>query len=240
MSFYRVFSLMSIVIATLTLFGAMDARAEEKAASTAVLETDEARQSYAIGIAFGEQLSQSIKQTGLKVDTASLFAAVDDVMNDRTPAMDEEGIKTAMEQLRTKMMEEMNSRGAKNLEVAKEFLANNAKVDGVVQLESGLQYKVITAGDGEKPGATDKVRVHYRGTLLDGTEFDSSYARNNPAEFQVNQVIPGWQEALQLMPVGAKYQLFIPPDLAYGEQGNQRIPGNSLLLFDVELLAIVK
>ena len=115
----------------------------------------------------------------------------------------------------------------------------NAAAEGVVSLESGLQYKVITMGDGPKPTSTDTVEVHYRGTLLDGTEFDSSYARNSTVSFVLNQVIPGWTEGLQLMPTGSKWQLFIPPDLAYGERGAGRDIGPySTLIFEVELISI--
>jgi FKBP-type peptidyl-prolyl cis-trans isomerase len=238
--------LATVVISALTLV-AFNLHAEDAAApaadtavaaeaSTAVLDNETARASYAVGLQMGE----SLKRSGLALDTAALFAAIEDTLKGRTPALTPEEIKTAMEALQQQMMKEMESKGQKNLDVANEFLAKNSKEEGVVQLESGLQYKVVKPGEGEKPKAESKVRVHYRGTLLDGTQFDSSYDRGEPAEFKVNQVIPGWTEALQLMQVGAQYKLFIPPNLAYGAQGNQRIPGNSLLLFDVELIAIVE
>lgn len=204
-------------------------------ASQAVLENDDARASYAIGL----QLGESLKRSGLQVDTPALFTAIEDSLKGRTPALNEEQMMTAMKSLQERMMQKLQSQSDDNLKKAEEFLAKNATEPGVVKTDSGLQYVIVTPGDGEKPTGASKVRVHYKGTLLDGTEFDSSYKRNEPAEFQVNQVIKGWTEALQLMPVGAKYKLFIPPALGYGAQGNQRIPGNSLLLFEVELLEIL-
>lgn len=128
----------------------------------------------------------------------------------------------------------------KNIKEGEQFLAKNKKQKGVMTTASGLQYKVITAGTGEKPTATDRVKVHYRGTLLDGTEFDSSYKRNEPTTFGVGQVIKGWTEALQLMPVGSKWELYIPQDLAYGSHATGNIPAYSTLVFEVELLEIVK
>ena len=127
-----------------------------------------------------------------------------------------------------------------NLAKGKEFLAKNKTKDGVVETASGLQYKVITLGTGKKPLKTDKVKVHYKGTLLDGTEFDSSYKAGKPVEFPLNGVIPGWTEGLQLMPVGSKYEFYIPAALAYGERAPQTIGPNQTLIFEVELLEIVK
>ncbi len=125
-----------------------------------------------------------------------------------------------------------------NSKIGEEYLQKNKGKEGIKVTKSGLQYKVLKEGAGIIPKATDVVKVHYRGTLIDGTEFDSSYKRNQPAEFQLNQVIPGWTEGLQLMKVGSKYQLTIPSNLAYGERGNQGIPGNSVLIFEVELLDV--
>jgi len=128
----------------------------------------------------------------------------------------------------------------KNLKEGEAFLVENAKKEGVVTLESGLQYQVITPGTGNAPKATDKVTTHYRGTLIDGTEFDSSYKRGQPATFPVKGVIAGWTEALQLMKVGAKWQLFIPANLAYGKRGaGGKIGPNATLIFDIELISIV-
>ncbi len=127
-----------------------------------------------------------------------------------------------------------------NIKKGEEFLAANKSKDGVKVTSSGLQYKVITLGTGAKPLATDKVKVHYKGTLLDGTEFDSSYKRGTPAEFPLANVIKGWTEGLQLMPVGSKYEFYIPSELAYGKQGPPSIGPNQALIFEVELLEIVK
>ena len=132
--------------------------------------------------------------------------------------------------------------GKQNLAAGVAFLAENGKKPGVVTTASGLQYQVVTMGKGAKPTPSDNVRVHYTGTLLDGTKFDSSYDRNEPAQFAVGAVVPGWTEALQLMPVGSKYKLWIPAKLGYGEQGTPGgpIPPNATLVFDVELIEIVK
>jgi FKBP-type peptidyl-prolyl cis-trans isomerase FklB len=132
----------------------------------------------------------------------------------------------------------MKVQGEKNKKEGEAFLAENKKKDGVKTLPSGLQYKVLAEGKGKTPKATDTVTVHYRGTLTDGTEFDSSYKRNQPASFPVNGVIKGWTEALQLMKEGSKWQLFIPASLAYGEPGRPGIPPNSVLIFDVELISV--
>ncbi len=129
---------------------------------------------------------------------------------------------------------------AENLKKGEEFLAKNKLKEGVKVTDSGLQYKVITLGTGAKPLKTDKVKVHYKGTLLDGTEFDSSYKRGTPAEFPLNGVIPGWTEGLQLMPVGSKYEFYIPAALAYGDRAPQTIGPNQTLIFEVELLEILK
>jgi len=141
--------------------------------------------------------------------------------------------------LRKKQEETMKAAGDVNKKQGDAFLAANKAKEGVVTLPSGLQYKILTEGKGPKPAATDSVVCNYRGTLIDGTEFDSSYKRGQPATFPVGQVIPGWTEALQLMPVGSKWQLFIPPDLAYGERSPSPVIGvNSTLIFDIELLSI--
>jgi FKBP-type peptidyl-prolyl cis-trans isomerase len=228
--------------ATETAAATEETAAPPAEASTAVLESDEARESYVIGL----QLGESIKKSGLEVDTAALFVAIEDALKGRAPALTQEEMMSTMQALQEKMksqqekmMQEMQSQSEDNLKKAEEFLAKNAGEPNVMKTDSGLQYMVMKQGEGEKPVAASTVRVHYKGTLLDGTEFDSSYKRGEPAEFQVGGVIKGWQEALQLMSVGSQYKLFIPPDLAYGPQPRPGIPGNSLLIFEVELIEIV-
>ncbi len=212
-----------------------------------VLETEKDRFSYIIGI----QVGGSIMQGGLDLNPDVLARGIKDVVEEKELALSEEEMQEAMmalqkkmseaqEEMQREMMDRQREEGGKNLVAAEAFLAENAKEDGVIVRDSGLQYRVLTEGSGDKPTADSQVRVHYKGTLLDGTQFDSSYDRGEPAQFQAGQVIQGWQEALQLMSVGSKWQLFIPPNLAYGENGRPSIPSNSLLIFEVELLEIVE
>ncbi len=237
MNLHQVVPMFVVVVAIMACFGIKFAVAEdaEPEQSTAVLETEEDR----IGYTIGRQLGASVLESQIEMSVAGVLAGVEDVLRNRQSAMTDEQMQQTMMTLQMKMMQEMQSEASDNLEAANAFLEENAEQDGVVTLDSGLQYRIVEAGEGDSPAATDQVSVHYRGTLLSGEQFDSSYDRGQPATFGVNQVIPGWQEALQLMKPGAKWELFIPPDLAYGETGNQRIPGNSLLLFDVELLEVI-
>ena len=157
--------------------------------------------------------------------------------------MSQEEIRATISELQKRVtaerQKELKEKGAKNLEESKKFLAENQKKEGIKTLPSGLQYKVLTEGTGKTPKETDNVTVNYKGTLIDGTEFDSSYKKGQPATFQVNGVIKGWTEALQLMKEGSKWQLFIPPELAYGERGaGPTILPNSTLIFEVELLTV--
>jgi FKBP-type peptidyl-prolyl cis-trans isomerase FklB len=156
--------------------------------------------------------------------------------------MTSEEIRATITSLQQRLMaaqqKGLKEQAAKNLSQSKTFLAENGKKEGIKTLPSGLEYKVVTEGSGKMPKETDTVIVHYKGTLIDGTEFDSSYKRNQPATFQVKGVIKGWTEALQLMKAGSKWQLFIPPDLGYGERGAGPVPPNSALIFEVELLSI--
>jgi FKBP-type peptidyl-prolyl cis-trans isomerase len=149
-------------------------------------------------------------------------------------------VKTAYQQvLMAKRAEAAKQAGVRNMKDGEAYLAENKKKEGVITTASGLQYKVLKAGTGKQPKATDTVKVHYRGTLTDGKEFDSSYKRGEPASFPVGQVVPGWTEALQLMKEGAKWQLTVPASLAYGERGRPGIGPNQVLLFDVELLEVL-
>ena len=190
--------------------------------------------SYALGMSMASNLMNS----GLKqLDVESFVEAFTGIMNNTTPSMSPQEANRVIQDYFSKQQDEMLSN---NLEAGKAFLDENRRKEHVVSLPSGLQYEVLVAGSGVKPKATDKVRCHYHGTLLDGTVFDSSVDRGQPAVFGVNQVIKGWVEALQLMPVGSKWRLYIPSELAYGEQGaGGSIEPNATLIFDVELLEIV-
>lgn len=203
------------------------------------LETLEQKASYSFGVDFAKRL----KQQGIDLDISALNRGIKDQTSGNTLAL-EAGEMTQVkaeytEQLRAKLVQEQQQLAAKNLEAGKQFLAENAKKEGVVTTASGLQYKVISSGDGKMPKAEDTVTTHYRGTLIDGREFDSSYSRGQPASFPVKGVIKGWTEALQLMKVGDKWELYIPSELAYGEaQRSELIQPNSTLVFELELLGI--
>lgn len=202
------------------------------------LETVDQKASYAIGLQIGEQL----KESGLKsLDLDALKSAMADVLAGIPPILPLQELHDALRQIHEKTMQERAKEAEKIAKIGKDFLAENSKKAGVKSTESGLQYEILTQGHGEIPKATDKVKVHYTGKLIDGTVFDSSVERGQPAEFPVNGVIRGWVEALQIMPVGSKWRLYIPQELAYGEQGaGAAIPPYSALVFDVELLDIVK
>jgi FKBP-type peptidyl-prolyl cis-trans isomerase len=200
------------------------------------LASDKGQYSYAIGY----QIAKNMKGQGLDLDSKAFSAAVKDVMADNEGRMTEQQMRDAMKKMADARREGDMKASEENLKVANEFLAANKSKEGVKETASGLQYKVITEGKGKTPKASDVVEVHYKGTFIDGKEFDSSYKRNEPAQFPVQGVIAGWTEALQLMKEGSKYEIYLPPSLAYGEQGNPQIPGNSALVFEVELLKIVK
>ena len=195
--------------------------------------------SYSIGMNIGKDL----KHQSIEIDPDVLAQAIKDVIADRKLLLTDDQVRSCMGSLQKEVMAKQDQKnkveGDKNMKEGQAFLATNKTKEGIKVTASGLQYKVLKEGTGPKPTATQTVSVHYRGTLLDGTEFDSSIKRGQPAEFPVNGVIKGWTEALQLMPVGSKWQLFIPPDLAYGPQGaGGTIGPNATLIFEVELLAI--
>jgi FKBP-type peptidyl-prolyl cis-trans isomerase len=197
-----------------------------------------------LGYGIGLDMGKTFKKQGLEVNPDALLKGFKDGFSGAEPKISEDEIKATFmavqQEMAKKQMEESSKASSKNLKEGADFLAANKKKPGVITTASGLQYKVLTKGTGPKPTATSQVKTHYRGTLLDGTEFDSSYKRNEPAEFEVGQVIKGWTEALQLMPVGSKWQLFIPSELAYGERGaGGTITPNSTLIFEVELLSIL-
>ncbi len=190
--------------------------------------------SYALGLSIGNNfITSGIKKVNLEV----FLKGMKDVMEGATPEMSYDEAKEVMNDYFSKLQDE---RLDLNLKAGEEFLAINKNRPGVVTLPSGLQYEILKEGNGPKPSATDQVKCHYHGTLIDGTVFDSSVERGQPATFGVNQVIPGWVEALQLMPTGSKWKLFIPSNLAYGKSGaGQTIEPNSTLVFEVEILEIV-
>lgn len=209
-----------------------------QAALTAELETQEQKLGYIIGMDIGN----SLKQQGADIDLEALFEAIETIYSGGEPALSAEeaaSIRDAyIAERRAAVETEREELAAENAAEGEAFLRENLTKEGVMVTESGLQYQVLEQGEGPKPAASDRVRVHYRGTLLDGQEFDSSYARGEPATFVLNQVIPGWTEGLQLMPVGSKYKFYIPSDLAYGPQGGRSIEPNATLIFEVELLGI--
>ncbi len=203
------------------------------------LDTTEKRLSY--GVAYG--LGQRMTADNMPMDVDAFAAGLSDGLEKREPRMSQEEIQAEMQayqdQAMARAQAEAQQQGVANAAAAEQFLAENATREGVVVTDSGLQYEVVEAGDGATPGPEDQVEVHYRGTLLDGTEFDSSYGRGQTVTFGVGQVIAGWTEALQLMQVGSKYKLFIPSDLAYGAGGAGAMIGpNAALVFDVELVSI--
>jgi len=204
------------------------------------LKDPKQRTSYSIGADIGA----NFKRQDLAIDPKALAAGIADALAGKT-ALTEAEVRETLNSFRKEMMTKMEAKqktdGEKNVKDGEAFLAANAKKEGVKTLPSGLQYKVLKSGTGKTPKATDTVKVHYHGTLIDGTVFDSSVERGEPTTFGVNQVIPGWTEALQLMKEGDKWQLVIPSKLAYGERGaGGKIGPNSVLIFDVELLSIEK
>ncbi|UKH25344.1 peptidylprolyl isomerase [Actinobacillus pleuropneumoniae] len=200
------------------------------------LETMEAKGGYGIGLQIGQQLLSS----GMEVDAEAVARGINDVLNQNPPAIDLNDVTKALQELGARA-EAAQAEAFKAIEADnKAFLEENKKAKGVVVTESGLQYEVLTEGTGAKPTADSTVRVHYTGSLIDGTVFDSSVKRGTPAEFPVGGVIKGWTEALQLMTVGSKWRLTIPQELAYGERGaGASIPPFATLIFEVELLDIL-
>jgi len=203
------------------------------------LKDDKAKESYSVGYQFG----QNLKKLETDLDGEVLSVAIQEALSGKESRLSDEEMRAALASLQERtvaaMQASMKEKAQKNLAEGEKFLAENKTKEGVKTTASGLQYKVIEEGEGPSPKSGDTVTVHYRGTLVDGTEFDSSYQRGEPATFPLTGVIPGWTEALQLMKKGSKWELYIPSELAYGERGaGNRIPPNSTLIFEVELISL--
>jgi FKBP-type peptidyl-prolyl cis-trans isomerase len=229
----------SLILGAVVLSAPLFVSAQEEKAPSVNLDSELAKESYAAGTT----VAKGITGPGVEIDLDSFLAGFTAAFKKQELAMSEDELRTAFMGLQKKMQEAAQKKqmeaGSEAMEEGQAYLDANAKKEGVKVTESGLQYKVITEGDGPTPGDADKVKVHYTGTFINGEKFDSSVDRGEPAEFGVTQVIKGWTEALQMMKVGAKWELAIPSALAYGP-GRPGIPPNSTLLFEVELLEIVK
>jgi len=215
------------------------------AAAAPALTTRKQKFSYALGMNIGTNLGNTLKKQSVEVDWNLVAQGLKESTSGAKTRLTEEEAKAVLNEVQAEVSKQMQEKAqqvaAANKTEGEAFLAANKEKEGVVTLPSGLQYKIVNAGTGPKPAASDSVSCNYRGTLVNDTEFDSSYKRGQPATFEVDRVIKGWTEALQLMPVGSKWQLFIPSNLAYGETGQPRggIEPNATLIFDVELLSIV-
>ena len=230
-NFYRSASVIAI---TLALFACNHETSDKQP-----LETLLQKASYSYGV----DVASRLKQQGIELDITAMNRGISDAYNGSELALSDEDrlqAKTSFQtELRDALVKQQAAIGEENTAAGKAFLAENAKKPDVITTESGLQYKVLSSGDGEQPKDTDTVTTHYKGTLIDGREFDSSYKRNKPASFPVKGVIKGWTEALQLMHVGDKWQLFVPSELAYGAtKRSELIQANSTLIFEIELLGI--
>jgi len=209
--------------------------AAKPAGAVAGLESEEQRVSYGVGYNIGSSIG---KQTDFVVDRTALKTGIEDGLSAAKTRISEADIQAAMMAVQQRAAAASAAAAEKNIALSAAYLAKNKTRAGVTTTASGLQYEVLVRGKGAKPKATDTVEVHYHGTLIDGTVFDSSVERGQPAVFQVGGVIRGWVEALQMMSVGDKWKLYIPPDLAYGPRGNGKISPNSALVFEVQLLSI--
>lgn len=226
------------------LSGCGNDKAPEAAAAPAkpALQSDLQKFSYSVGVL----MARDMQSKGMKaLDEAAMGMAIRDVLDGKSIQLSDEQMGAALEKAAQQLMEERvaeaNAKAAEAKLAGEKYLAENGAKEGVVTLPSGIQYKVLTEGSGEKPTLESTVVAHYRGTLIDGTVFDSSYERGSPATFALNRVVKGWQEVLPMMPVGSKWQVAIPPSLAYGESGAPpKIGGNETLLFDIELVEIKK
>ncbi|BAJ00730.1 FKBP-type peptidyl-prolyl cis-trans isomerase [Shewanella violacea] len=243
-SIYK-FSLVALAIVGLSACN-QEANTTEAAAANVELKTEAQKEAYSVGASIGKYMSGHIKEQealGMPVDRSLIVSGFSSGLNDELKLTEEE-MQTVLKGLDEKLNKKREAQetvlAEKALADSSAFLKANQAKEGVVTTESGLQYEVLTPGTGEKPSAEDTVEVDYVGTLLDGTEFDSSIARGEPAKFPLNRVIAGWTEGVQLMSVGAKYKFVIPADLAYGERNTGTIPANSTLIFEITLHSIEK
>jgi len=235
-----------VAIALVSVMGCQQ-EAKKEEVKAPVLETEIQKQAYGLGASIGMYMERNLEEhtkLGLALDKELIVKGFVDSLEGKA-LIEKEEIQTLLmsldQQMKAKQQELATKEAEASLAEGQKFLDDNAKKEGVQVTESGIQYVVLTEGEGEKPSATDTVKVHYKGTFLNGETFDSSYDRNEPAVFPLNRVIRGWTEGVQLMSVGSKYKFTIPSDLAYGPVGNPpRIPGNSVLEFEIELLEIQK
>ncbi|KEY91434.1 FKBP-type peptidyl-prolyl cis-trans isomerase fkpA [Candidatus Photodesmus blepharus] len=218
---------------------------EVSSAEEVYLKTEDDRVAYAIGVSFADYLRMSIEkpaELGINLNKDIVFEGVKDVFSG-VPKIDEEETQAALEQLDKRVAEAIRvheeEKAAEIKKAGDAFRTKFEEEDSVIKTKTGLLYQVIREAEGERPKNTDTVQVHYKGTLIDGTQFDSSYDRGEPATLKLNRVIPGWTEGIQLMPIGSKFKFVIPPELAYGSQDTPAIPANSTLVFEVELLKVV-
>lgn len=231
--------LLAGIVASSVLVVACKEGGDTTAAKTELaLTTDIQKVSYGLGLNVG----QNLQAQGIELDSTAFTAGLDDALKKAEPRLKQEDIMKAMQDFQQQQMAkrkaERDAAAETNKKEAEAFLAENGKKEGVVTTASGLQYKVLTEGKGAKPTADDTVEVNYKGTFLNGEEFDSSYKRGKPVTFAVKGVVPGWTEVLQLMPVGSKWEVVLPSDLAYGPGGTGRIGPNAALKFEIELLGI--
>jgi len=229
---------MNRFLAAILSLGLLLAGAFGFAAEKPELKDQKDKESYSLGYQFG----QTMKHQGLNLNLDIYTSGIRDALGGSKPQLSQEEMRQIVSELQKKAAaargKELKEMSAKNLSESKAFLEENRKKEGVKTLPSGLQYKVLAEGSGKTPKAADNVTVNYKGTLINGAEFDNSYKRGQPATFKANGVIKGWIEALQLMKEGSKWQLFIPPELGYGERGAGPVPPNSTLIFEVELISV--